>query len=159
MVPVAVGLGVLAVGGLGVFWFLLESWSDLQTATSEAAGRAFADSLARAGGGIPYLEIAAAGDVQVHRELEREAPVSLRTLHLLVWQPDSGRLLRIAFPFWFVRAKMTRSLNLGTLASALARDWKHLDLRVTEDDLERRGPGLVLDQTRADGARILLWTE
>jgi len=68
-------------------------------------------------------------------------------------------MVRVGFPYWFVRMKMTDSLNLGTLTSVLARDWEHLDLSVSERDLERRGPGLVLDQQTERGARIVLWTE
>ena len=48
---------------------------------------------------------------------------------------------------------------LGTLSTALARDWQHLDLDVTEEDLERRGPGLVLDEEGAGGRRLMLWTD
>jgi hypothetical protein len=91
--------------------------------------------------------------------MEGPRPVEIRALGLLAWDPEAGRTVRIRFPFWFVRAKMTESLNLGTLASALARDWRSLDLRVSEDDLERLGPGLVLDERNDSGARILLWTE
>ena len=159
VVPLALGIGIFAVIMLGLSWFTLSRWSDLRTVTAEEAERAFAETLAESGGGTPYLEISEAGTVHVHRELESEASVSLRALHLLAWEPGGGRLLRIAFPFWFVRLKMSDALNFGTMASVLAHDWKHLDLRVSEDDLERRGPGLVLDHALPDGARILLWTE
>ena len=91
--------------------------------------------------------------------MERPKPVALCTLHLLAWEPKGSRLLRMSFPFWFVRIKMSETFNLGTLTSALASDWEHLDLKVTEHDLQKRGPGIVLDHQRPDGARILLWTE
>jgi hypothetical protein len=65
----------------------------------------------------------------------------------------------VAFPFWFVRVKMSATFNLGTLTSALARDWGHLDLRVSVQDLEKRGPGIILDHRLPDGKRLLLWSE
>jgi hypothetical protein len=77
----------------------------------------------------------------------------------VAWDPGHERLLRIDFPFWFVRLKMSRALNLGTFTSVLAQDWQTLDLKVAEDDLQRRGPGLILDIASADGALLLLWTE
>ena len=117
------------------------------------------DALTRAGGGVPYIEISDTGSVLVHRELEHHDPVALHTLHMLAWEPEGKRLLRVAFPYWFVRVKMSETFNLGTLTSALARDWEHLDLRVSEQDLERRGPGIVLDNRLPDGKRLLLWTE
>lgn len=32
-------------------------------------------------------------------------------------------------------------------------------LHVTGDDLARHGPGLILDQQRPNGDRLLVWTE
>jgi len=156
---VALTFVTLAAVGLGVSSWMFSRWSRLETATPEQAARAFAEALAAAGGGIPYIAIAADGSVRVHRELERDVPADLTTLHLLAWEPARQRLVVVDFPFWFVRMKMTRKLNLGTLTSALARDWEHIDLSVTEEDLQRRGPGLVLDHTAAGGARIVMWTQ
>ena len=152
-------LGVLGILGGGGFAVLFSTWSELEEASPAQAADAFAEALGRAGGGAAYLEISAAGEVSVRRELEGETPAELAKLHLLAWQPARQRLVRIAFPYWFVRVKLTRSLNLGTLTTALARDWDNLDLRVTEEDLARRGHGLVLDHERLDGSRILLWNE
>lgn len=145
--------------GIGASALMLSLWSDLRPASAEEAERAFDAAVAEAGGGPAYLEVSGGGEVLVRRDLERPRPASLRTLHLLAWEPGRARLLRIDFPFWFVRMKMSDTLNLGTLTAALARDWDSLDLSVAERDLERRGPGLVLDQRRPDGARLLLWTE
>ncbi len=153
------GLVVAGVAGLGIFGLMLSSWSEAATLTGADAERAFSEALVEAGGGAPYLEISAEGKVQIHRELEGDAPLPLETFVVLAWEPESERLLRVDFPYWFVRLKMTDSLNLGTLLSFLARDWKNLDLRVAERDLELRGPGLLLDHTRSDGARILLFTK
>lgn len=148
-------LAIVGASGL----FVLSRWTELTTVTPEVARDVFVLARTRAGGDLAYLEIAVDGSVRIHRELEGEEPSDLSTLHVVAWEPTGERLLTIAFPFWFVRLKMSKTLNLGTLTTVFAGDWKNLDLRVSEDDLERRGPGLVLDQTRADGARILLWTE
>jgi len=32
-------------------------------------------------------------------------------------------------------------------------------LRITADDLERRGPGLILDYKEASGQRVLVWAQ
>jgi hypothetical protein len=138
---------------------LFSRWTDVATVSPLEAERAFQAALAQAGGGPPYLEVSTDGAVSVHRELEGARPVKIRALQLLAWDPEAGSTLRIRFPYWFVRAKMTDRLNLGTLTSVLARDWRNLDLRVSEADLERLGPGLILDQRNDRGARIVLWTE
>ena len=159
VVPVVVaflGFVVIMIGGSTYF---MSRWSRLTPADSFAAKSAFAEARSLAGGGTPYLTVSPSREVRVHRELEGPKPVPLQTLHLVAWDPGHERLLRIDFPFWFVRLKMSRALNLGTFTSALAQDWQSLDLKVAEDDLQRRGPGLILDIASADGALLLLWTE
>jgi hypothetical protein len=144
---------------LGLSVLVLSSWTKLRSATAPEASSAFDTALAEMVSRSPYLEISQEGTVQVHRELEQPEPADLDVLHVLTWEPATTRLLQLDFPFWFVRLKMSRTLNLGTLASVLVHDWGSFDLSVTEDDLARRGPGLVLDTTRADGSRMLLWTD
>jgi len=152
-------IGIFAATMLGLSALLLSRWSELRSATPRDAESAFAAALEEMESRSPYLEISEAGTVHIHRELEQAAPADLRTLHVLAWEPRTARLLRLDFPFWFVRLKMNRTLNLGTLASVLTRDWGNLDLQVSEDDLARRGPGLVLAHALSNGARILLWAE
>ena len=154
---VLVGIAIFALVMMSLSTMMLSQWSELRTATAFDAERAF-DSVV-AGTARPYLEIAADGTVHVHRELEGPEPVPLLALHVIAWEPEQGRLLSVRFPWWFVRMKMSSVFNLGTLTSAMAHDWGNLDLRVTEEDMERLGPGVVLDHRTTDGARILLWTE
>jgi hypothetical protein len=153
------GFLVIAALAVAVGMLVFSSWSEMESATAEEAEQVFAEVLRASSGGPAYVEIGEDGAVRVRRELEREEPVELEAFCLAAWDPKNGKLLRVRFPYWFVRIKSTRTINLGTLISFLARDWEHLDLRVAEEDLEKRGPGLVLDHERADGARILLWAE
>lgn len=157
--PLILVLLLAAAAGLVVSWLMFSSWSEVRTATGVEIEQAFSEALAEAGNSAPYLEISAQGTVQIHRELEGDTRVALETFVVLAWEPEGERLVRVDLPYWFVRMKMTDSLNLGTLISVLAKDWKNLDLRVAERDLELRGPGLLLDHTRPDGARILLFTK
>lgn len=149
---------ILAAAGIVVSTLMLASWSEVDTVDAADAAAAFARARAEAGDGTPYLSVDDDGVVRVQRDQERDERAELDALHLLAWEPESGRLVRVEFPYWFVRVKLSESLNLGTITTALAGDWSHLDLSVTEEDLERRGPALVLDEENVDGARILLWT-
>ena len=151
-------LGVGGLAGAAGFGVLLSSWSELSRGTREEAAAAAEGFLAGPAAGPAFLVISPEGQVSVRRDLEREVPTALRTLAAWTCRTD-GRIVRTDLPMWFVRVKTTDRLNLGTLTSLLARDWNDLDLSVTVEDLERRGPGLVLDHTDADGARLLLWTE
>ena len=149
----------LAVVGLGVSALMFSHWSDLEDATAPEVSEAFAAAITHAGGPATYLQIDSEGRVQVNRELEGDHPTKLRTLHLLAWDPQQGKILQVAFPYWFVRVKMNDRINLGTITSALSHDWDNLDLKVSMKELELRGPGVVLDHTRANGMRVLLWNE
>ncbi len=97
--------GALAVAGLGISAYMFSTWTELISAGPEEAKREFARTITVAGGGEPYVEIGGDGTVSVRRELESREPTRLATLHLLTWEPEGGRLLRMAFPYWFVRAK------------------------------------------------------
>lgn len=159
MTKFLIGLAVFALVMMGLSFWTLSRWSELETVPPGDAEQAFTEAIAEAGGGPAYVEISADGGVVAHRELEGPEPVSLNLLNVLAWNPEKTKLLRVGFPFWFVRLKMSDTLNLGTFVSVLARDWENLDLRVSERDLERLGPGVVLDHRLPDGRRILLWTE
>ena len=84
---IAIGFAVFAAAGLGISYFLLTRWSQLQTASTTEADHAFAGAVARFGGGPAYLQLLETGEVVVRRDLEQPEPVELRTLHLLAWEP------------------------------------------------------------------------
>ena len=158
LVPWVIGFAILAALGAGVSFAMFANWSTLSDKTPGEAEEIFAARLEGPARGPAYLVVDDAGDVQVDRSLEAEAQ-DLDVLVVLAWDPEEGRLLETRLPWWFVKMKSTRHFNLGTAVTFVAKDWDHLDLSVTEDDLEARGPGLVLDVTREDGARLLLWSE
>ena len=139
--------------------FTLSTWGDLSTVEAPQARRIFSQALTPLGPRPPYIEVSRTGTVRVNRDQEAAEPSELASLRMLAYDPASSRLVDIAFPFWFVRLKMSRTFNLANVTSFVLGDWDNLDLTVTEDDLERRGPGLVLDHTTEDGKRIVLWTE
>ncbi len=159
IVGALVGLALLAAAGLGLSTWLFSQWARVRTVEPAEAEQAFVAALARSGGGRPYIEISGDGAVSVHREMEGAHPVPVQALHLVALEPGRRQIVEVAFPFWLVRAKLTGTLNAGTLTTLVAGDWANLDLRVTGDDLRKRGPGLILDHHPTRGGRILLWTE
>lgn len=159
LVPLLLGIGFLALCGIGFSSYLFSSWTEVRPLEYAEAMAEFDLARSRTGGGPSYLTISPEGSLELRTDLEGPEPVPIEILHLLAWSPDSEKLLQIEFPFWFVRVKMSDTVNLGTVTAALAQDWENLQLKVSVEELERRGPGLILDHRREDGARILLWTE
>lgn len=154
-----IALAIAALLGVSVFGVLLTSWTELREVPAAEAQPAIEEVLGAVAEQRAYIFITPDGDVEVRRELELPEPADLRTLHVVGWEPRHERLADVAFPMWFVRMKMSSGLDFGTLASFIAGDWENLDLSISLEDLERRGPGLILDLRRPDGARLVLWTE
>jgi hypothetical protein len=156
---VAIALLSAATIGIGISAWLFAGWSRISNASKSEASAAFDAALRATASPDPYIVVDPAGGVQVRRELEASSRRELRTLHLLAFDPATGRVYRVDFPWWFVRLKLSGPLNLGSLVASATGDWAHLDIKVTEEDLERRGAGVVLDHEPARGGRILLWSE
>lgn len=149
------GLAALGIASASIFFL---RWTDVSNALPPEAQQAFKQALAEAGDEPPYIEIVNNGTTVVHRALEPNAPQSFDKLVLLAWIPTNEKIVRLEFPHWFVRMKLSTSMNLGTMVALWHRDWDQLDLSVSFADLEQRGPGLLLDHQRKDGGRIMLWT-
>jgi hypothetical protein len=75
-------------------------------------------------------------------------------LHVLAWDGDDQRLARIGVPFWFLRLKS------GPIRfSAYASGFDDRGVALRPEDIDRYGPGIVLDATIPEGGRVLLWAE
>jgi len=156
--PLLGALAVIAVAGVVMSYLILVRWTNVIPVEPTEVDQVFAASVLEAGGGAPFIEIADSGVVIVHREQEKSSPKVFETLTIMVWAPNDGKVLRVDCPHWFVRLKTASSFNLGTMISTWRKDWGHLDLNITYDDLVERGPALLLDHRAKTGARILLWT-
>lgn len=84
-----------------------------------------------------------------------DAPrVSLNTLHVLAWDAEDEKLARFEIPFWFLRLKET-PIHFGAYATGL----DELKISLTAAEIERYGPGIIADISRAGRDRALLWVE
>ena len=150
-------LVVLAGGivGLTIFGTLVwRSTSLEQVPPSDALAR-FEAVLATLGSERPLLNVDGQGRLTRN---PRPAPAvdaePLSKLHVLAYFAGEERLLGVAVPFWFVQLK-------GPAAQFLL-DGTGFDLEqlgVTPDELAAHGPGLVLDERRGRGDRLVVWTE
>ncbi|HEX7140513.1 MAG TPA: hypothetical protein VF219_21860 [Vicinamibacterales bacterium] len=107
-------------------------------------------------GATPLIEIASDGQPVLHRTPTGERrPVNV--FHVVQYDSRAGHISRIDLPGWVVRAVSAggriRLANLG-----FSDDGQDEVQRLTLEDLERHGPGLVLDVSRR-GNRVLAWTE
>jgi hypothetical protein len=80
--------------------------------------------------------------------------VALDRMYVMAWDPDEEKLVSVSVPFWLLRLKAT-PIEFSSYAAGF--DDNHVNLR--PEDLERYGPGIILDATMPSGERVLLWAQ
>jgi len=63
----------------------------------------------------------------------------------------------VTIPFWLLR--LAPSGKKMSFLNDNGIDFDSDRVHLTLEDLERRGPGLVLDQANRRGSQVLVWTE
>ena len=87
------------------------------------------------------------------RATKGESTTPLKTMHVMAWDDDEGKLVKFPLPFWLLRMK-SGPIQL----SAYSQGWDDRGVSFRVEDLERAGPGIVMDFAERDD-RVLIWTE
>jgi hypothetical protein len=145
---IAVAVAVLAATGA---YFVLRHME--KRAGSEAEAVQAIDAVkSRFGSRPPLVEIIdpRRADVRINRPVEASAtPVD--TIHIINWKSDTGELIRTEIPLWLMRFS---TMNIASqLGIAPAR------FRLTVIDVERYGPGIVIDYGSQGASRVLVWVD
>ena len=147
-------LGVGALVGFTIFGVLVSRAVTVEQADAPEALRRFAAVRSALGQSPPLLTLDESGNVTRRAEPPGTFPVRPHRLAVLTYQAGERRLVSADVPFWFFKLK-------GPAAQYAVRG-TGLDftrLQITAADLERHGPAVVIDHTRANGDRLLVWTE
>ena len=82
--------------------------------------------------------------------IRRALPSEIRadTLHLMTWDADDERIVRVQIPL-----SLWRILDDGSMGDLVG------DLDLSVEDIDHHGPGLILDHQDARRQRVLLWAE
>jgi hypothetical protein len=153
---VFVVLFVLAVGGI---FFAVSFFRQSMSVTEVSASTAddeFDAVRARFAGQQPLIQF-----VDERPQLiddpgrQTTAGKPLTTMHLMAWDDREAKLVRLAVPFWLLRLK-SGPIQL----SAYSQGWNDHGVSFRVEDIEKHGPGLLLDvNERSDGGRVLIWAE
>ena len=151
-VVVCLGIGIFAAGAYFMFQHMR-----VELTSPAAAQEEFEAIAGRFAGQQPLIEIPDEGDenddIKVHFDPKRPKGVRLESLNLLIWDPRVHKLVHLNVPFWLIRMAPHGALHFRDA------DFNADRLHLTVEDLERRGPGLVLDHTERRGTRVLVWTQ
>jgi hypothetical protein len=156
VVAAVIIIGLLAVTIVGGTAFFIYSHVNAKLIPQESAEQEFTIARARFSNQQPLIELTADDEPVLHRK--SSAPRhEIQSLHALVYDGRAHKLTHLDIPGWLLKLMSAggriRIANLDVLDDDTSG-------RVTLEDLERHGPGLVLDLKRARGSQqILLWTE
>ena len=146
-------VGVVLVGVVG--YVIYQQFAiQAKTATEGSADEEFAKIVATFEGQKPYLVIKDGEPVVT------EAPAAspgkpVEALHIIIWDPDEQKVVKLNMPFWLLRMTKGQPIKI----SANDEPGEAMQLKITVEDLERRGPGLILDHKEATGQRVLVWAQ
>jgi hypothetical protein len=151
---VVLGLAAVAVVAIGISGFLTSRAVTVEDASQSEALQRFEAIRAALGGREPLIGLDEAGNVIRRASPPSSSPRPVTRLGVLTYQAGDQRLVTADVPMWFFRLK-------GPAAQYLVRG-TGLDLerlQITAADLERFDPSVVIDHARANGDRLLVWTE
>lgn len=145
-------VGLLVLAGAGTMWMMRHV--NTAPATATQAVKTFDQERARFGAEKPLIgldDVDNAAAVQRRIEAMPTSATRPTEMHILVWDPDDERTVRIALPFWMLKLGK-RKIDIGSSAFDFDR------FRIDVNDLERIGPKLLADIQRPGGERVLVWT-
>ena len=151
-------VGFLAAAAIGGTAFFIYRHVNTEFTRTENADQQFKEARARFAGQQPLIEIRRDEEPVLHREARRssQSTAKLETLRVLAYDTHAEKLVRVSIPFWLLRLAPSRHM---TFLSDSGIDFDSDRVHVTLDDLERRGPGLILDQADRRGSQVLVWAE
>lgn len=144
-------LVILFIGGV-IFEFRTHVKNEY--VESAAAEQQFTQVRARFAGQQPLIEIVGHDrddEPTIHRPPASAPRARINNLRVLIYDLQQGHLIHADVPGWFLR--MMPNDRFSTYGSD--EFTRH---RLTIEDIERHGLGLVLDG-RNDNTRIIIWTE
>ena len=88
------------------------------------------------------------------RASQTASQTTLTTLHVIAFDDDEGNLVTFSLPFWLLRMKS------GPIRiSAYQQGWDDRGVSFRVEDIEKHGPGIIVDATRPGEGRVIIWAE
>ncbi len=145
----------LFIGGIVMFKRHVHS----EATAPELAMREFDSTAARFASTPPLIELRDGRTVAIHRTPDRPRQ-HVEALHLLIYDADDGRLVRITVPGWLLRFVPASDRSSAIRIDGVEGFDSSSEHPVTFEDFERHGPGLIIDgRGRRRGERLLAWIE
>ena len=140
---------------LGLTGFGVMAWRSVSVVDIDPSGalQNFEEARMRLPSTTPLVQRDASGTLMRRPSVTTPGPAPTE-LHVLAYYVDGQRLVRTDVPLWFFKVKGP-ALRYALRDTSLDLDAMNL----TATDLEHAGPSIVLDETRSNGDRLLVWTD
>ena len=154
-IAIVVGMVVVAlVAGAG-FWAYQNFAPSTEFVEPAKADQQLEQIRARFKGQAPLIAVDPDGHgAHVRAEGRPVFTGQLTSLHVAAYDPRAGKLVRFSVPFWLMRLGKDGQWSIGDGALGGVRAEK-----LNVKDLEALGPGLLIDESKPNGDRVLVWTE
>jgi hypothetical protein len=146
---------IVAAGGLFFAVSFFRQNMQVTPMNAASAQQEFEAVRARFAGRQPLFQLVDGGaKMMSDRGSESPAPAPPSTMHILAWDDGEEQLFRVSVPFWLLRLK-SGPIEIASYAQGLPD--RNLTFRV--EDLERHGPGLLLDLPHQRDGQLIIWAE
>jgi hypothetical protein len=158
---VVTGAVIIALTAVGMgLWFFV-SHHESSPVSKQSAEAEFSQLRSRFSTQQPLIDMSLRQPVESSTLAQSVVP--LRTFHTVIFDTrGSQRIVNITVPYWFARLFADRDGEFSWLGQLTFLDDTEFDgeaIRLSLDQLEQRGPGLIIDYQHLSGGQFILWVE
>jgi len=145
-----IAVAVCILAGTGAYFVFRHM--ETRSGGEEEAVQAVEAVKARFGRRPPLVDVVdpRRADFRINRPADA-SPARVDTIHVINWKSETGELSRTDVPLWLMRFS---TVNIASRLG-LAPD----RFRLTVSDIERYGPGIIVDFNSPGAIRMLVWVE
>ncbi len=158
-VPIVLGILflflVLAVGGIIFMVSFVRQNMTISEMSAAAAVDEFEKVRTRFAGQQPLIQMVDGKPQYLAERAPESSPgAPLTTMHVMAWDDEERKLVTFSLPFWLLRLK-SGPIQL----SAYSQGWDDRGVSFRVEDLEKHGPGLLMDVNESSEGRVIIWVE
>jgi len=158
---VLVGAVILALTAVGMgVWFFV-SHHESNPVSEQSARAEFSQLRSRFSTQQPLVDMNLRQPLEI--PLAGQSITPLHTFHTVIFDTrGSQRMVHITVPYWFARLFAGRDGEFKWLGQLTFLDDTEFDgeaIHLSLDQLEKRGPGLIIDYQHLSGGQFISWVE
>ena len=148
-------LACVAIGVIGFTVNYFRQHMEISASSESDAMRQFDEILAKFPGQQPLIQMVDGRPQYVaERATQESAQPMLNSLHVIAYDRNKGQVVTFSLPFWLLRMKS------GPLRiSSYRQGWDDRGVTFQVEDIEKHGPGIIMDATERRDGRVLVWVD